>query len=85
MINWKVRIKNPYFWLGIVGVLFTAMGINYEALTTWDILIQHFKQLIGNPYMIFSIILSVIGVINDPTTVGLKDSENALNYTEPKK
>lgn len=85
MINWKVRIKNPYFWLGIVGVLFTAMGINYEALTTWDILIQHFKELVGNPYMIVSIILSVIGVINDPTTAGLKDSENALNYTEPKK
>ncbi|MGZ7192289.1 phage holin, partial [Streptococcus pyogenes] len=30
-------------------------------------------------------ILTVVGIINDPTTVGVKDSEQALTYYEPKK
>ena len=25
-INWKVRIKNPYFWVGLLGVILSAMG-----------------------------------------------------------
>lgn len=28
MINWKVRLKNPAFWTGLIGVLGTfAIGI----------------------------------------------------------
>ncbi|HFU3700211.1 TPA: phage holin [Streptococcus suis] len=29
-------------------------------------------------------ILTVVGVINDPTTSGIADSEQALGYYEPK-
>ena len=82
MINWKVRLKNPYFWLGILGAIFMAMDINFEAVTSWKILIDHFKELINNPYTLFSVIFVVVGIVTDPTTAGFKDSKDIL---EPNK
>ncbi len=82
MINWKVRLKNPYFWLGILGAIFMAMDINFEAVTSWAILIDHFKELINNPYTLFSVIFVVVGIVTDPTTEGFKDSKDIL---EPEK
>lgn len=84
-MNWQVRIKNPYFWIGLAGVVFTAMGVNPETLTSWGAVIDSLKMLISNPYMIVAVIVAVLGVLNDPTTAGIKDSEQALTYTEPKK
>ncbi len=38
-INWKVRLKNPYFYvalvLAIVAPVGTYFGVNAEDLTTW--------------------------------------------------
>ena len=30
-------------------------------------------------------VLAILGIVNDPTTAGLGDSENALTYEFPKK
>lgn len=30
------RFKNPYFWVGLLGVIFTAMGVDATTLTTWQ-------------------------------------------------
>lgn len=85
MINWKVRIKNPYFWIAMCGVILTAMGISPEMLTSWKALGNAFIGLISNPYMIGCVVIAVLGVVNDPTTNGISDSINALTYTKPKK
>lgn len=85
MINWKIRIKNIYFWIAIIGVAFIAMGVKPEMFTSWDIVLEQLKELINNPFMLGSVILSIIGVINDPTTNGITDSRQALQYIKPKK
>lgn len=85
MINWKIRIKNPYFWVGILGVILAAMGVDAEMFTSWSVVIEQAKALISNPYMIGSVILAVLGVFLDPTTAGVKDSTQAMSYTEPRK
>lgn len=84
-INIPVRLKNPWFWIGLVGVIFTAMGISPEMLTSWDILGQHLLDTISNPFMLGSVALAVLGVFLDPTTDGVGDSNQAMTYTEPKK
>lgn len=84
-INWKVRAKNPYFWVGLIGVILAAMGISPEMLTTWGAVIDAFKALITNPFMLGSVVLAVMGVLNDPTTAGISDSSQAMLYGEPKK
>ena len=38
-INWKVRLKNPVFWVGlavaIVLPILTSLGMSWEDMTTW--------------------------------------------------
>lgn len=80
-----VRAKNPWFWVSLVGVILTAMGVSPEMFTSWGAVIDAVKGLITNPFMLGSVIVAVMGVFIDPTTAGVKDSEQALTYTEPKK
>ena len=82
-INWKVRVKNPYFWIGLVGVIMAAMGVSPEMFTSWSAVGNQLLEFVSNPFMIGSVIVAVIGVLADPTTKGLSDSTRALSYDEP--
>lgn len=82
-INWKVRVKNPYFWVGLLGVILSAMGVSADMFTSWDIVIEQAKALISNPFMIGSVIMAVLGTLIDPTTAGVADSQRALEYNSP--
>lgn len=84
MINWKVRVKNPYFWIGLIAVIMAAVGVSPECLTSWEILFTKIRELFGNPFAIGCTVVAVIGYVNDPTTKGLTDSKTALTYTAPK-
>lgn len=89
-INWKVRVRSPQFWVGIIGVIMSPVlayfGLGFEDLTTWDSIGNVFTQFFGNPYLIGIVVmgvLSFIGVLTDPTTRGVQDSERALTYEKP--
>lgn len=69
------RIRNPYFWIGLIGVVLTAMGVNAESFSTWSAVKDAFVALIQNPYMLGSVTIAVLGVFVDPSTKGLKDGE----------
>ena len=84
-INIPVRFKNPWFWVGLGGVILTAMGINPETFTSWSAVKDQALALVGNPFMLVSVLLAVLGVFIDPTTSGVNDSEQAMEYTYPKK
>jgi phi LC3 family holin len=91
MINWKVRVKSPQFWLGLIGTIMSPilayLGLKYTDLTTWDSIGNVFVQFIQNPYLIGTVVLAVlsfIGVVTDPTTSGFQDSIQAKNYDAPK-
>lgn len=84
-INFKVRAKNPYFWVGLGGVILTAMGVSPETFTSWSVVWEQLAALVSNPFMLCSVVLAVMGVLVDPTTAGVVDSHLALTYTEPKK
>lgn len=83
-INWKVRVKNPYFWLGLIAVILAAIGVSPESLTSWGILFEQVKSLFLNPFAIGCVAVAILGYVNDPTTKGLSDSLQALQYDKPK-
>jgi len=87
-INWKVRIKNPLFWvqigIAILMPILAYLGLSVEDLTTWGKVGQVLLEAISNPYVLGLVVVSVFNAIQDPTTKGLSDSTNALTYTEPK-
>lgn len=73
--DWKKRLTNLWFYVGLVGVVLTATGANPEMFTSWSILIAEIKSLLGNPYLLGTAFLALLGVLTDPTTKGLKDGE----------
>lgn len=84
-INWKVRLKNPYFWIGLVGIILTAVDVNPETLTSWGALKDTFMHIVENPFMLATVGMALIGYIPDHTTHGFCDSTRAMNYEEPRK
>ena len=82
-INWKVRVKNPYFWIGLVGVILSAMGVEPQMLSSWQALGNALLEFVKNPFLIGTVLVAVIGVIVDPTTKGMNDSERAMQYQKP--
>lgn len=83
-INWKVRIKNKSFWLSIIpAVLLLVQAVAAVFGYTIDL------GVIGDKLIVvvnaLFVVLSIIGVVNDPTTSGISDSKQALTYEAPKK
>ena len=69
------RFKNVGLWIGLIGIVLTAAGIDPATLTSWDVLANNLLEIIRNPYMIVSVVMAVVGVFTDPTTPGIKDIE----------
>jgi len=83
-INWKVRIKNKNFWLAIIpAVLLLIQAVAAVFGYTLD-LGDLGNKLIVVVNAVF-VVLSILGIVTDPTTEGIADSKLALTYTEPKK
>lgn len=83
-INWLVRIKNKAFWVAIVpAVLLMIQAVASVFGYTLD-LGDLGNKLLNVVNTAFSVLV-ILGVVTDPTTSGISDSERALTYTEPKK
>lgn len=82
-INIPVRMKNPWFWVGLVGVVLAAMGVSPEMLTSWGAVADAVLELVSNPFMLASVFMAVLGVFVDPTTSGISDSSRAMTYIKP--
>ena len=86
-INWKVRANNPQFWfqifLAIAVPIGTYFGVTGKDVTSWKVLIDLIGQAVSNPYVIAMVAVSVYNAVNDPSTKGVRDGENALEYVRP--
>ena len=65
------KLKNPYFWLSVFALIFSASGIDFQALTSWQLLAQAFMDILMNPVAIVAIITAFLGIWNDNSTKGL--------------
>lgn len=81
--NFKVRVKNFWFWVGIAGTFLCTLGVEPSTITSWKVLLNCFVDFIKNPFLIGSFVLALAGVFLDPTTKGLSDSDRAMQYHCP--
>lgn len=65
------KLKNPYFWLSVFALIFSSAGIDFQALTSWQLLIQALVDILLNPVAIVAIITAFLGIWNDNSTKGL--------------
>lgn len=78
-INWKVRFKNKMF----VSALISAVFLIITNIQTVSVLLPSWcNESVAQGILA---ILTLGGVFIDPTTAGLYDSEQAMEYEEPKK
>ena len=76
-INWKVRFKNKTFTLTFLTLLTTFV---YQILALCGITPAISEDAATNIIMIAVDFLCMIGVIMDPTTDGVNDSDRAMTY-----
>ncbi|MCK1213182.1 phage holin [Streptococcus uberis] len=74
-INWKLRLQSKYFWVALISLI-----VLLTQQLGFDIFPKNWEEVLNT---VLSILI-LLGVINDPTTAGLNDSEQALDYLVPK-
>lgn len=79
-INWKVRLKNHMFWLTVIPAVITFI---YTVLGAFDVVPALSQDVVVNIVTAIITALTTIGVLIDPTTKGVGDSERALGYDRP--
>ena len=87
-MNFKVRFKNPVFIVQFILAILTPIlayaGLTAQDITTWDTLGQLLLGAIKNPYVLSLVAVSIWNALNDPTTSGVKDSDQAMTYDKPR-
>lgn len=79
-INWKVRVLSVKFWLALVpAILLVGQTVAAVFGYNWDFA-NLGKQLTAVINAVFAV-LTIVGVAVDPTTKGVSDSQQALNYS----
>lgn len=82
MINWKVRVKNKAFWVALIPAVILVVQL-VAGLFGWSIDLTDISgKLVAIVDAVF-VVLTILGIVQDPTTKGIKDSDRALIYEEP--
>lgn len=82
MINWKVRFKNKT-WL--ISFIVTVLAFVYQVLGLFEITPAISQNDVVQLITLIVNMLSAVGIVIDPTTAGVSDSQRAMTYNEPKK
>lgn len=78
-INWKVRVLSVKFWLAVVPAsLLVIQTVAAVFGYNWDFASLG-KELTAVVNAVFAL-LTIVGVAVDPTTEGVSDSQQALDY-----
>lgn len=84
MINWKIRIKNKNFWIALIPailLLIQAVGQVFGYQIDLGDLGNNLLTVVNALF----VVLSILGIVTDPTTQGITDSNLAMTYDKPKK
>jgi len=82
-INWNVRIKNKNFWVALIPAILLLIQVVAAVFGYTLDLGDLGNKLLEVVNAVFAL-LAILGIVTDPTTAGISDSEQALTYTEPK-
>lgn len=83
-INWKVRIKNKNFWLSFIPAILLLVQVVAAVFGFTLNLGELGDKLLAVVNALFAV-LTILGVVTDPTTAGVSDSAQAMTYEVPKK
>lgn len=79
-INWKVRLRNKTW---VASMLALVVSFVYDLLAMLEVVPAVNEDWVMNLSLTVLTVLTMLGVIIDPTTQGVSDSDRAMLYDEP--
>lgn len=61
------RFKSWVVWLGVLSSAFLAVGIDWQTLTSWQMLGQALISFLQNPASIILFGITIFSALNNPT------------------
>jgi phi LC3 family holin len=87
MINWKVRFKNGSWVIAFLSQIMIVLQIALTGLNALGVIDYQLTEDVKEGVLSFAnaifVLLSMLGLVQDPTTKGIGDSEKALTYKDP--
>jgi phi LC3 family holin len=81
-INWKVRLRNKTWVASLLALVVTFV---YNMLAAFDVVPAVTEEWVMGIISTVLTLLTALGVLIDPTTQGVADSDRAMMYVEPGK
>ncbi len=82
-INWAVRVKNKAFWMSFIPAVLLLIQVVAATFGFTLDLGDLGNKLLAVVDAVFCV-LAILGVVTDPTTEGISDSQRALTYMKPR-
>lgn len=82
-INWTVRFRNKSFWLSLIPAVLLLIQVVAAVFGYTLDLGELGDKLLAVVNALFAV-LTILGIVTDPTTKGVSDSAQALTYEKPK-
>lgn len=80
-INWLIRFKSKKFWVSFIPAMLLLVQVILVPFG-YDFQIEPINsQLLAIVNALF-VVLALLGIVVDPTTEGIADSEQARKYTK---
>ena len=70
------KFRNPYFWLSVFALIFSASGVDFNELTSWALLGNAIVDILNNPVSVVAVITAMLGIWNDNSTKGMDKLKN---------
>ena len=82
-INWRVRVRNKNFWMALIPAVLLLIQVVANVFGYQLDLGDLGNKLLAVVNAIFAV-LAILGIVTDPTTAGVSDSNLAMTYEIPK-
>lgn len=82
-INWTVRFKNKTFWLALIPALLLLAQV-VAAVFGYELHIEAIGDKLTAVINALFAVLTILGIVTDPTTAGVSDSKQAMEYDKPR-
>lgn len=78
-----MRLKNKNFWLALIPALLLLIQV-IAAVFGFELDLGDIGNKLLDVVNALFAVLAILGIVTDPTTAGVGDSQQALGYNKPK-
>ena len=83
-LNKNPKLKNPYFYISVIGLIFSAAGVDLNTLTTWQLLGEALVDIFNNPVSCLAVFTALLGIWSDNGNYVSRNIKSNENTQKPK-